>query len=109
MSKKVNPYAIKMDAEQLQMYLHFRKRGGKSAMKKGKGSYNRQEQKKAVKEWQEMTIGELVEYLTYADPKIEAVLLDRKKYERLLRKAKAFDKICNQIEDIHYEVMKAKD
>lgn len=51
MSKKVNPYAIKMDAEQLQMYLHFRKRGGKSAMKKGKGSYNRQEQKKAVKEW----------------------------------------------------------
>lgn len=51
MSKKVNPYAIKMDAEQLQMYLHFRKRGGKSAMKKGKGSYNRQEQKKMVKEW----------------------------------------------------------
>lgn len=56
-----------------------------------------------------MTIDELMEYLTYADPKIEAVLLDRKKYEHLLRKAKAFDKICNQIEDIHYEVMKAKD
>ena len=55
------------------------------------------------------TIGELVEYLTYADPKIEAVILDRKKYERLLRKAKAFDKICNQIEDIHHEVMQAKD
>ncbi len=53
------------------------------------------------------TIGELVEYLTYADPKIEAVLLSRKKYERLLRKAKAFDKICHQIEDIHCEVIKA--
>ena len=50
MSKKANPYVIKMNAEQLQMYLHFRKRGGKSAMKKGKGSYNRQEQKKMVKE-----------------------------------------------------------
>ena len=55
------------------------------------------------------TIGELVEYLTYADPNIEVVLLDREKYERLLRKAKAFDKICNQIENIHYEVMKTKD
>ena len=48
MSKKKNPYAIKMDAEQLQMYLHFKKRGGKSAMKKGKGSYNRQDFKKGV-------------------------------------------------------------
>ena len=55
------------------------------------------------------TIGELVKYLSYADPKIKAVVLDRKTYERLLRKARAFDKICNQIEDIHYEVMKAKD
>ena len=52
MANTKNPYAIKMDAEQLQMYLHFRKRGGKSAMKKGKGSYNRQEQKKMVKGWQ---------------------------------------------------------
>ena len=55
------------------------------------------------------TIGELMEYLAYADPKSEIVILDRKKYERLLRKAKAFDKICNQVEDIHYEVMKVKD
>ena len=46
MNKKANPYAIKMDDEQLQMYLHFKKRGGKSAMKKGKGSYNRQKMKK---------------------------------------------------------------
>ena len=56
-----------------------------------------------------MTIRDLVKYLQYANPNIEVVLLDRKKYERLLRKAKAFDKICNQIEDIHYEVMEAKD
>lgn len=55
------------------------------------------------------TIGDIMEYLTYTDPKIKAVLLDRKRYECLLRKAKAFDKICNQIEDIHYEVMNAKD
>lgn len=49
MTKK-NPYAIKMNSEQLQMYLHFCKRGGKSALKKGKGSYNRQKQK-LIKEW----------------------------------------------------------
>ena len=59
MANNKNPYAVKMTAEQLQEYLHFRKRGGKSAMKKGKGSYNRQEQKKIVKEWQEMKMGQL--------------------------------------------------
>ena len=51
MANTKNPYAIKMKPEELQMYLYFRKRGGKSAMKKGKGSYNRQEGKKMVKEW----------------------------------------------------------
>lgn len=52
MANMKNPYAVKMDAGQLQTYLYFRRRGGKSAMKKGKGSYNRQEQKKMVgKEW----------------------------------------------------------
>lgn len=56
-----------------------------------------------------MTTGDLVKYLQYADPNIDLVLLTREKYERLLEKAKAFDKICNQIEDIHYEVMKARD
>lgn len=50
MDKELKAYRQKMSAEDLQMYLHFRKRGGKSAMKKGKGSYNRQEQKKMVKE-----------------------------------------------------------
>lgn len=56
-----------------------------------------------------MTTGDLAKYLQYVDPNIEAVLLDRKKYDRLMRKAKAFDAICHQIEDIHHEVMKAKD
>ena len=51
MNKELKPYRQKMDDEELAMYLHFKKRGGKSAMKKGKGSYNRQEQKKMVKEW----------------------------------------------------------
>ena len=48
MSKDNNPYAIKMDAEQLQMYLYFKKRGGKVAAKKGKGSYDRKDFKKGV-------------------------------------------------------------
>ena len=46
MAKKKNPYAVKMKSEELQMFLHFKKRGGKSAMKKGKGSYNRKEFKR---------------------------------------------------------------
>ena len=51
MMDKIPIYAIKMTPEQLQMYLYFRKRGGKSTLKKGKGSYNRQKQKKQEKEW----------------------------------------------------------
>lgn len=56
-----------------------------------------------------MTIGELKKYLDYANPDLDVVVLDRKIFDRIMRKAKAFDKICNQVEDIHYEVMKAKD
>ena len=41
----------KMPPEQLQAFLALRRRGGKVPAKKGKGSYNRQEQKKMVKEW----------------------------------------------------------
>ena len=104
MANTKNLYAIKMDSEQLQMYLHFRKRGGKSDMKKGKGSYNRQEQKKMVKGWQEMTTGELANYLQYANPNIEVVLLDREKYERLLEKAKALDAIKNDLRRIYNKV-----
>ena len=92
-----NPYAIKMKPEELQMYLYFRKRGGKSAMKKGKGSYNRQEQKKMVKEWQEMTIGELKKYIDYAMPDLDVVVLDRKTYDRLMQKAMTLNAIADKL------------
>jgi stalled ribosome alternative rescue factor ArfA len=36
-----NPYAVKMKPEELQQFLHFKKRGSKNTPKKGKGSYNR--------------------------------------------------------------------
>ena len=51
-TKMKNPelkaYRQKMDPEEFQMYLHFKKRGGKVPAKKGKGSYNRQKMKKEV-------------------------------------------------------------
>ena len=55
------------------------------------------------------TAEELAKYLQYIYPSVEVVVLRPQDYERLSRKAKAFDKICNQIEDVHYEVMQAKD
>lgn len=36
----------KMSAEELQMYIHFKKRGFSTPPKKGKGSYNRKKGKK---------------------------------------------------------------
>lgn len=39
-------YAQKMTPEELQQFLHFKKRGFSVPSKKGKGSYNRQEAKK---------------------------------------------------------------
>ena len=39
----------KKTGEELQMYFHFKKRGGAPAPKKGKGSYNRKKIDK--KEW----------------------------------------------------------
>ena len=45
---ELKAYRQKMSAEELQMYLHFKKRGGKVAAKKGKGSYDRKEFKKGV-------------------------------------------------------------
>ena len=39
-------YAQKMSAEELQQFLHFKKRGFSVPPKKGKGSYNRKEMKK---------------------------------------------------------------
>ena len=49
--KELKAYHQKMSPEELQMFFHFKKRGGKSEIKKGKGSYKRQEQRKLVKEW----------------------------------------------------------
>ena len=45
---ELKAYRQKMSAEELQMYLHFKKRGGKVTAKKGKGSYNRDNFKKEV-------------------------------------------------------------
>ena len=48
MDKELKAYRQKMSAEDLQMYLHFRKRGGKVPAKKGKGAYDRKKFKKEV-------------------------------------------------------------
>lgn len=48
--KEKNPYAIKMNPDQLQLYFYFKKRGGAVAVKKGKGSYDRKKIK-MEKEW----------------------------------------------------------
>lgn len=47
-TKELKPYRQKMASEELAMYLHFRKRGGKVTAKKGKGSYDRNSFKKRV-------------------------------------------------------------
>ncbi|MDV3429541.1 MAG: hypothetical protein LIR50_21375 [Bacillota bacterium] len=41
MNKELKPYRQKMNTDELQMYLHFRRRGGKVPAKKGKGTYDR--------------------------------------------------------------------
>ena len=40
-------YAQKMSPEELQQFLHFKKRGFSVPTKKGKGSYNRKRKEKA--------------------------------------------------------------
>lgn len=45
-SKKIDNRIFKKEGEELQQYLHFRKRGSIVENKKGKGSYNRQKMKK---------------------------------------------------------------
>ena len=47
-NRELKPYRQKMSADELQMYFHFKKRGGKVPAKKGKGSYNRQKAKREV-------------------------------------------------------------
>lgn len=46
--KELKAYHQKMSPEELQLYLHFKKRGGRVPAKKGRGSYNR---KKMEREW----------------------------------------------------------
>jgi len=46
MSNKVDKCIYKKTGEELQQYLHFRKRGAVVKNKKGKGSYNRQKAKR---------------------------------------------------------------
>ena len=46
--KKVDKRMFKKTGEELQQYLHFRKRGSVVENKKGKGSYNRQKFKKGI-------------------------------------------------------------
>lgn len=45
-NKKIDRRMFKKTGEELQQYLHFRKRGSVVKNKKGKGSYNRQNFKK---------------------------------------------------------------
>ena len=46
--KVETPARRKMSADELQMYMHFKKRGFSVPAKKGKGSYNRRKEKKHV-------------------------------------------------------------
>ena len=51
-----------------------------------------------------MTIAELSRYLPYApNQNEEMVLLDRKTYDRLLRKAKKLDEILKHLRGIYYK------
>lgn len=94
--KEKNPYAIKMNPEQLQLYFYFKKRGGSVAVKKGKGSYNRKKLK-MEKGWQEMTISELKKYIEFAAPDLDVVVLDRKTYDRLMQKAMTLNAISDKL------------
>jgi stalled ribosome alternative rescue factor ArfA len=44
--EKIDRRMFKKEGEELQQYLHFRKRGSRVENKKGKGSYNRQKFKR---------------------------------------------------------------
>lgn len=48
--KKIDRRCFKKEGEELQQYLHFRKRGSVVENKKGKGAYNRQNFKRGDKE-----------------------------------------------------------
>lgn len=44
--KKIDKQVFKMEGDELQQYLHFRKRGSVVENKKGKGSYTRKQKHK---------------------------------------------------------------
>jgi stalled ribosome alternative rescue factor ArfA len=44
--EKFDRRILKKEGEELQQYLHFRRRGSRVENKKGKGSYNRQKAKR---------------------------------------------------------------
>ena len=44
--RSIDHRIFKKEGEELQQYLHFRKRGSVVENKKGKGSYNRQKEKR---------------------------------------------------------------
>ena len=48
--KKIDRRMFKKTGEELQQYLHFRKRGSVVENKKGKGAYNRQKMKRGYEE-----------------------------------------------------------
>lgn len=47
---KIDRRMFKKEGEELQQYLHFRKRGAVVTNKKGKGAYNRQKMKRGDNE-----------------------------------------------------------
>ena len=49
--KTIDNRIFKKEGEELQQYLHFRKRGSVVENKKGKGSYNRKKFKKIEKDY----------------------------------------------------------
>ena len=49
--KTIDNRIFKKEGEELQQYLHFRKRGSVVKNKKGKGSYNRQKFKNVGKDY----------------------------------------------------------
>ena len=52
--KKVDKRIFKKEGEELQQYLHFRKRGGSVKPKKGKGSFDRKKFKKGIDNWMKL-------------------------------------------------------
>lgn len=48
-----------------------------------------------------MRVKEVIKYLVDADPDLDVVVMDRKTYDRLLRKAKKFDEVLKHLRDAY--------